>query len=163
MLIRKPGCHSPPRGAVEEADLKKIWFDDLLDRILFFMQCRGQCAKPDGTTIELFNDRQQQFAVHFIKAIGVDLHPVQSVHGDMLGYLAVVIDLGIISHAAEQAIAYSGCAARSPGDLMRTRRVDLDIEYLCRTFGDLLKFFDAVEIEMKDYPKAAAKRGRDQP
>src|SRR5687768_7276527 len=158
MLICQPRRHPSAGSAVEEADLEKVRFDYLFDRVFFLVKRSAKGAEADGAAVEFFDDGHQKLAVHFIEAECVDLHPIQRVVRDMFGYPAVMVDLGVIADAAEQSVGNARCAAGSAGYLVGAGCTDLDVQNSRRAFHDLLQFLDAVKIEVKDYPEPTAQR-----
>ena len=101
MVVSPTRSHTAARRAIEKADLHQVRFDYLLDRIFLFVQGSSDRAKTDRTAVEFLNYRQQELTVHFIEAVGIDFHSIESIVGDRLGDMAFVIDLGKIAHATK--------------------------------------------------------------
>src|SRR5215813_10627392 len=84
-------------SSIEKTDLNQVGLDDLFDRIFFFMNRRGNRAETNRTTVELLNDREQKFPVHFIKAISVDFHSVEGIIRNFPGDAALVVHFRVIT------------------------------------------------------------------
>jgi len=76
MLVGETSGHAAARSAVQEADLKQVRLDDLLDRVLFFMKGSAESAETDRATIEFLDDGLQELYITLVEALAVDLHPV---------------------------------------------------------------------------------------
>src|SRR5205085_9533299 len=66
--------------------------------------------------------------------------------------------LRVVAHTPEQTVGDARFAARTPRDLARARRFDLDVQNLSRAMDDDLQIFLRVKIEMKDDAETTAKR-----
>ena len=66
-----------PDRPVEEADAHEKGLVDALDRVLFFVDGRGDRADADRPAAEVLDDGREDLAVDVVEAEGVDLHHVQ--------------------------------------------------------------------------------------
>ena len=82
MFVRERRRQAAARRAIQKSDLNQIRFDDLLDRIFLFVNRSGNRAQADRSTVELLDDRQQQFAIHLIETVRVDFHSIQRIVRD---------------------------------------------------------------------------------
>src|SRR5262245_62167337 len=138
VLISRRSHDASARRAVQKADLNQVRLVNFFDRLFLLADRRRDCADADRAAIELFNDRRQQFAVDFVQAVAVDLHPVERVGGHFGGDVAVVFNFGVIPDAAQQPVGDARRAARPRGDGPRAAVVDLGVEDRGRTLDDNL-------------------------
>ena len=78
----------------------------------------------------------EELAVHLVEAEGVDLHAVERAGGDLPRDAPVVLDLGEVADAPQQAVGDARGAARAPGDLPRPIRFDGDADDFRRASDD---------------------------
>src|SRR5262249_2007969 len=162
VLACEPGCHSASGSPVQESYLQQIWLIDLLDGILFFADCGRESRQPNRAAGELIDDRGQQLAIDLVQAELVDLHAVERVGGNPVGYRAVVKNLGDVAHSPQQAVGDSGGAARPPGNLYRAGLFNPDSKNVCRAHHNNLEIIGQVEIQVQRDAKAASQRRADQ-
>ena len=127
MLKGEARRHASAGRAVQKTDLHQVRLDDLFDRVFFFVQSGSDGPQTDWSAVEFFDYRQQEFAVHLVETVRVDLHSIERVVGDRLVDRAIVVDLGKIANAAQQAVGYTRSSPRSSGDLVGTIIIDLDL------------------------------------
>ena len=71
----------------------------------------GEGLESDRPPAELLNDRQEELAVHVVKAGAVHADPSQGRVGDLAGDAPVGLDLGEVPHPPEEAVGNAGGAA----------------------------------------------------
>ena len=108
--------------ALEKADLDQEGLVDVLDRVLFLADRRGDRVEADRAAAELLDDRAQQLAVDLVEAVLVDLEQLERRVRDVERDRAVGAHLRVVAHAAQQAVGDARRAARAAGDLARPRR-----------------------------------------
>src|SRR5438105_9617615 len=69
--------HPSARGALHQALLDQIRFDDLLNRIARFAECRGKRLKANRTATKSFGNQGEIAAIKSIKAFVIDFEPGQ--------------------------------------------------------------------------------------
>src|SRR5690606_20227171 len=89
---------------------------------------RRQTVHTHRPAIELLDDREQQLAVHDVKAVPVNIEHVQSLTRDLDGNFAVRAHFGEVANAPEQAIGDARRTARTRGDLAGTFVRDIQPE-----------------------------------
>src|SRR2546421_6283033 len=104
MLVSGARRHAPARGTIKKADLNQIRLDDLFDGLALFADRSGDRADADWAAVELFDDRRQDFAIHFVEAELVNLHLVERAPRDRLRDAPVADDLRVVAHTPEQPI-----------------------------------------------------------
>src|SRR5438105_7184026 len=124
-------------------------------------RCR-QCADTNWSALKLLDNRQQQFSVHFVEAIRINLHSIESVIRHFMRDAPVIIDVRIITHASQEPINNAWSAARSTRDFMRAAAVNLDIQDACRTPADRFEVLVWIKVQMKINSKPSAQRRGDQ-
>src|SRR6185295_9136555 len=104
MFVGTAGGHASAASAIEKADLNQVRLNNLLDGVLFFVNRSRNRADADRAAVKLFNDRQHELAIAFVKSKLVDFHAIQSILSHFLGNAAVVVYLRIVANAAQQTI-----------------------------------------------------------
>ena len=120
------------------------------------MDCCGQCTDAHRTAFKLFDDRQEQFPVHFVEAVGINFHPVKRIVGDLVRYPPIVINLGVITNTAQQPIDYSRRAARSLGDLACAFIIYFDSQDTGRALADNFQIIVWVKVQVENYSEPSA-------
>ena len=69
--------HPSARGALHQALLDQIRFDNFLNRIARFAECRGKRLKADRTATKCFGNQGQIAAVKSVKTFVIDFEPGQ--------------------------------------------------------------------------------------
>src|SRR5262245_20085847 len=128
MLISRRSHDAPAGRAVQETDLDQVRFVNLFDGFFLFADGGRDRTNADGSAVEFFDDRRQQFTVDFIQTVAVDLHSIERVSGHFGGDASVVFDFGVISDAAQQAVGDARRATRPGGDGPRAAVVNQDVE-----------------------------------
>ena len=111
VLISERGRNTSAWCAIEKSDLDQVRFDNLLDRVLFFVNRGRDRSETNWAATELFDDRQQKFAIHFVQAVCVDFHSIQCIGSHFFRDVTFVINFGVIANASQQSIHYSRSAA----------------------------------------------------
>src|SRR5712691_5660205 len=122
------------------------------------MDGSGDSSQTHGPAIEFLDYGEQEFSVHLIKAKGVHFHAIERIVGDLSCYPPVVIDLGIVAHAAQQPINYARCAARAAGNFARAVFIDLNAENIRGALADNFEVFVGIEVQMKNDSETTAQR-----
>src|SRR5205085_1709840 len=76
--------------------------------------------------------------------------------GDLLGDAPVVLDLGVVAHAPEQAVGDARGAARAPRYLARAAVVNVGVEDVGGAADDGRQLFVRVEVEVEGDAEAPA-------
>ena len=105
------------------------------------MNRRRQRAHANGSALKLLDNRQQQFSIHFVEAVGIDLHSIEGVIRHFMRDAPVIINVRIVAHAPQEPINNAGRATRSTRDFMRAAVVNLDIQDAGRTLADCFQVF----------------------
>ena len=139
--------------------LQQIRLVHLFERALFFADRGRDGLDPDRAAVELFDDRFQQQDVHAVEAGGIDLQ-IERGAGDLLRDDRLVLDLGVVAHAAQQTVGDARRAARPAGDFRGAVRVGLYFEDGRGAADDVFQFGDLVEIQPERGPETVAQRRR---
>ncbi len=100
MPIHFCGCNATTRCAHQVSLLDQIRFDHIFYGIAFFTDRGRQVLYPDRTTVEFFDNRQQQAPIHDIKTQRIDLEQFQCSVTDLGTDRAIGFHFGIIAHPA---------------------------------------------------------------
>src|SRR5262249_7693322 len=136
VLISRRSHDASARRAVQETDLDQVRLGNLFYSLFLLADRRRDLSDADPAAVELFNDHRQQFAVDFVQAVAVDLHPVERVGGHFGGDVSVVFYFGVIPDAAQQPVGDARRATRPRGDRARAAVDDLGVEDRGRTLDD---------------------------
>src|SRR5262245_31389545 len=150
MLVGSSRRPAAARGALEEPDLDKIGFVDLLERLAVLPDRRRERRQSDRSAAELFEDRGQDAAVDLVEAVAVHLEPLERVDGRSPSDGADLGDLREIPDPSQQAIDDARRASRAPRDLLRALRRELDAEDLGRSCDDDPEVLDRVVVQVMD-------------
>ncbi len=73
MKIGAFGSHSAARGALQEALLDEVGFDNVFDGVRRFADGGGNVIKTDGAAAEFMQDGLEEFSVHNIQTLRVHI------------------------------------------------------------------------------------------
>src|SRR5438067_11917689 len=162
MLVSGGGADASARRAVEEAYLDEVRLDNLLYALALLADRGRDGADADRPAVELLDDRRQDLAVDLVQAEAVNLHLVQGAPRHLARDAPVVLHLGVVAHAAEQAVGDARRAARAPRYLARARSLYLHAQNLGGAVDDDFEVFARVEVEVEGDAEAPAQRRRDE-
>ncbi|KAG0926324.1 hypothetical protein G6F31_018429 [Rhizopus arrhizus] len=150
--------HAAARGAHQEALLDQVRFDHVFQRATFLGQRRGQRFDAHRATIEVIDHGLQQAPIELVEALRVNLQHLHRGLRDSLVDVATGLDLGIVAHAAQQAVGDTRRATRAARDLASAIGGAVDAEDAGRAAHDPGQLFDAVELQALDDAEAVAQR-----
>src|SRR5262249_20034399 len=152
----------PPtrRRAHHEADFQKIRLHQLRERLGLVVDRRRDGLDPDGTPAVVLDDGGQETSIQPVEAAAVHTLFVERVASDRGRDDAVARHLGVIADPAQQTIHDPRRAARAPGDLTGSSRLDLRAEDLGRAEHDAGQLGLRIEVEVVEDPEALAERRR---
>jgi hypothetical protein len=104
------------------------------------------------------DDGFQQFAVHDIKALGVDVEHRQGFVGRRSVDMAVAFDLRVIAHPTQQTIGNARRAPGSPCNLHGPARVHGHFQQPSRTSHDLGELLRRIKLQPGHDPKPVSQR-----
>src|SRR3569832_1792561 len=96
---------------------------------------------------ELIDEGEQQLAVHHVEAFAVDVEHVPRPLGPRAAAAAPGFDLGVITHAPQQAVGDARRAARAAGDFSGALTLHGEIQYRRGTLHDRDQIVGAVKLE----------------
>src|SRR6218665_261608 len=146
------------RCALQETLLYQIGLDHVFDGAGFFANAGGDVVQPDGAAVEAVDHGFEQFAVHHVQALGVYVEHGQGALGNVLGDVAVGLDLGVVAHAPQQPVGDARRAARAAGDLQTPGVIHRDTEQAGAALDDARQFLRAVELQPGHDAEAVAQR-----
>ena len=155
---RRGRGHAPARRALQVALLDQVRLEHVFNRVALFADGGGQVVDTDRPAVELMQDRFEQLAVHQVEADRIDIEHRQRGVSHFARDDAIGLDLGVIAHAAQQAVGDTRCAARALGDLQCAVFGDLGVEQASRARDDLRQLGGRVELQPRDDAEAVAQR-----
>ena len=120
MAVRRERRHAAARRALQIALLDEIGLEHILDGLGILADRMREVLQTDGAAREFLDHGEEQLAVHDVEPERVDIEHLERGFGDALRDAAVGFHLGVIAHAAQQAVGDARRAARAAGDLART-------------------------------------------
>ena len=82
MPVSRQRGDASARRTLQIALLDQIGFDDVFDRFALLADARGNVVKPHRAAIESVNHGLEQFAIHHVKALRIDVEHRQRGVGD---------------------------------------------------------------------------------
>ena len=98
----------------------------------------------------------QQFSVHHIKALRIDIEHGQGLLGNIQGDFATAFDIGKIAHAAQQAVGNARRTAAAAGDFKTASLIYGHIQQTRAARDDALQFFRRIKLQPRNDAKAVA-------
>lgn len=112
------------RRFADKPKLQEIRLVNVLNRRSFFSCGCGKRVQTDRTAAEFNDNRIQQSSVNIVKPQLIHFKSVQRHCRNGSGNAPVSFNLGEITYALQKPVCDSGRAARTQGDLVRSRIVD---------------------------------------
>src|SRR5260370_13159539 len=156
MLIRELGSHPPPRSAVQKANLNQEGLVNFFDGVGLLGQRGAQRVQPNGPSLVLLDDGEQQFAVDFVEAVAVHFQHAERGLGGRQIDGAGSPHLGVVAHTAQQAVGDTRRATGAARDFDGTGTIDAHTENLGGTFDDDAEVVVSVELEPQQQAEARA-------
>lgn len=157
------GQHTSAWGARQQSLLNQVGFDDLLDGIARFRQCRRDGLDADRSAAVVLRDKLEVFAVHGVQTGLVHLKTGQSLIRDGAGNrVRATIDREI-AHPAQQSARDAGGAAGAASDLVCSIGGHADAEHACTPSDNQLKFIDRIELQTDRNAEAVTQGGGQKP
>lgn len=75
MIERQLRGLSAAPGAIKKSGLNEIGLVDVFERALIFLNGRRKGLNPYGTSSKLFNNREQDLSIHFVKPCRIHTQP----------------------------------------------------------------------------------------
>ena len=160
VVARPLGGYAALRRAVEEAELEQVRLVDVLDRLDLFADHRGDGRAADRAGRELLDDGREEAAVGGVEALVVDVHRVHRRLASRGADAAVASDLGVVAHAAQQAVDDARRAPPPPRDDVDRLRLDVARSGCRRSADDRRPARPWVVVEPIDGAEAVAQRRR---
>src|SRR5262245_24108692 len=145
--IRRRRRHAPARRALKETVLHQERLVDLLDRVRILADRRTDRVQPDGTAIELLDDRLENACIHVVEAEHVHVEQLERLVGDWLRDDALVLHLSEVAYTSQQTVGNAGRSARAPSNLRCAVAVDLDLHHVGRPTHDQLEILSRIEVQ----------------
>ena len=129
MPIRRRRRNATAWRAHEKSLLNEIRLEDVLNGIAFLAQGGSETLHTHRSTIEFFNDREQQSTIHGIETVLIDFQhgerALRHIYIDSTG----AFDLRVIAHAPQQTVHDTrrapGAASNQGGARRRHLRTQL--------------------------------------
>src|SRR5262245_10524721 len=102
MLPDRGGGHASARGPLQIALLDQIGLEHVFDGVARLADGGGKIVHADRAAAEFLKYRAEQFAVHDVETEMIYIQHGQRSIGDLLSYLPLRLDLGEVTHAAQQ-------------------------------------------------------------
>ena len=134
------------RGALQVALLDEVGFDDVFQGAAFFANAGSQGIEADRPAAEVFDDDVEQAAVEVVKAAVVDGEQFERFIGDGAGDDAAAAYVGVVAHAAQEAVGDARRAARAFADFDCAVAFHLHAEQFARAQDDGGQLAFAVEL-----------------
>ena len=155
------GCGATALGrALEEAELQEVGLVDVFDGVGFFRNRGGDGADADGAAAELLDDGVEDLDVDLVEALVIDVEAAEGGAGAIAGDHAAGHDLGVVAHAAQEAVGDAGRAAGAAGDFRDALLFDRDAEHPGRAPDDIADGIVVVVVEAVDGAEAVAQGRR---
>ncbi len=122
------GGLAPAGRALQQAGLDQEGFDHILERVGLLAQTDGHVLDAHRPAAEMFDDQLQVAPVQGLETQLVDSQPRQPAVGRGPVDQRVPVDLGVVAHAAQQAVGGARGAAAAAGDLQGAASFDADAQ-----------------------------------
>ena len=161
MLVGQGRGFAAARGAHEVALLDEVGLVDLLHGAGILAHGGGYGVDTHGATLELVDDGGQYADVHVVQSVAVHIKSLQGIAGYIQRDGAVALDLREVAHAAQQAVGYTGGAARAPRYLDGALAGDLHLQQRGRAVDDAGKRLGVIVLQTAVDAEAGAQRSRE--
>lgn len=104
VLIGEEGHFAASGGALDEAFLYEIGFEDILDGPGIFAYGSGDGCQADRASVELIDDCAQNLIVDFVKSESVDIERFEGIAGNFGVDGAGTFDHGEVAYTAQQRV-----------------------------------------------------------
>ncbi len=138
------------RCALQEAALQEERFVHIHDRVGLVAEGGSDGFEADRTAIKLRDDAEQHGAVRFVQPECVDVEHSEGCVSRIPGDDARTANLGVVAHAAQQAVGDARRAARTAGKFRGGVGVDFDVQQFGGAGHNPGERFVVVELEAKD-------------
>ena len=112
MAVGQFGHHASSRGALDETFHDEEWLIHLLYGACIFANRSGDGGYAHWSAAELVDDGQQYAVVNLVKSVLINVQCRQGYLSDAGINLACTLNLGKITHSAQQGIGDTGRPAR---------------------------------------------------
>ena len=143
---------------MQVALLDQVGFDHVLNGLALFANARRNVVQPNRAAVKAVNDCFEQFAVHQIEPLGVDIEHGQGSVGNIQRDLPRAFDISIVAHPAQQPVGNARRAARAPRNLKAARIIGGHMEQAGAAAHDARQLFGGVELQPRHDAKAVAQR-----
>jgi hypothetical protein len=117
-------CDLPStRCSLDEADLEKVWFDDIFDRGDFFSNDGGKGRESDWFFIKCLDEMREELTIEDIETIGIDSESVEYCFTIRLS-IDTASDRRIVAYDLDIAIRNAGSPASALGNRVDRSGVD---------------------------------------
>src|SRR3569623_8615 len=147
MRIRMARHHPPARGTHEKALLNQKRLQHVFDGAALFADGGGQAVDAHRAAVEFVDEGEQQLAVHHVDAFAINVEHVQRLLRHSAADAAVGLDLGVITHTAQQAVGDARRAARAAGDFSGALTLHHEIQNRRGTLHDRDQIVGTVKLE----------------
>ena len=158
MLVSKLRGLPPARSQLQKSHLNEKRLVNLFDGLHLFAERGGKRVDAHRPPAVFFDDRQQELAVHLIKAAGIDFQHIERTARHRRGDVAVGLDLREVPHAAQQAVGDARRAAAAARNLGAPALVHLHFQDFGGAAHDDLNFLRRVKVEAMHDAEAAPHR-----
>src|SRR6202521_258393 len=163
IFVRAMRGDAAARGAVDHADLHEVGLVHLFDGVFFFGEHGGQRSQADWPARIFIEQRDHQFAVHFVQAALVDAQHLQRFLRDRARDTARRAHFRKIARAPQQSVRDARRAAAAARDFFAAAVVHLDVQNFRRAVNDDQQIRRLVEIQPVHDAKPRAQRRGNQP
>ena len=149
---------APARRALQVALLDQVGLDHVLDGVALLADAGRDVVQAHRAAVEAVDHGFEQLAVHDVEALRVDVQHGQRLVRDVLRDVARALDVGVVAHAAQQAVGDARRAARAPRDLDAALFVHRRLEQAGAALDDARQLLGRVELQPRDDAEAVAQR-----
>src|ERR1019366_8225344 len=162
MFVGELGCYSAAGSAVQKADLDQKGLVDFFDGVGLLGEHGAQRIQAYRAALVLLDDGEQKFAVDFVEAVAVNFeHAERRLGGGQIDG-AGGTHLGVVAHAAQQAVGDAWRSTRAACDFDGAGTIDAHAENLGGTLDNDAQVLVGVDLEPQQQAETGAQGGGEQ-
>lgn len=149
------------RSSGDETELDQVGFVDVLNRLFFFADDRGDRTYAGRSAAEFFDDSSEHVTVGRFEAKRIDFEETECLTGRSSINLVFAVDLSVVADALQDAVGDARGLTAGMGNDIGTGVIEFDPEDAGGTENDTFDFCRRIELESVRGTETVAERIRE--